>query len=207
MPDIDVHLRIVGLFFSKTVQINNDRPISIKDVIDKYIKDNDFFYPVNDPVEANRGKAKPNGLAYTASSEGPGLQPHSILSFTHNYDGFYREKGKDDGCGRTIGGKKRLEGTYRLQELALDPIVVAWQSYLIDGTTHKNKTKTPPGLAIGSGTSQFTTFDIPLIGDQAIKGGDTIIWRMVAIARRPNVVFDTTACPNPPNPPAATMSE
>lgn len=173
---ITVHLRIVGLFFSATVEIENNQPLSIKNIIDAYISKN--------PI------GQPGGLAYTVSASGPKVNSLSLLSFTHNYDGTFEEKGHKDDCGRTIGGKLRAKGLYRLQELVLDPVVVAWQSYVIDATTNLNKTKTKPG------TKGFTTFDTPLRGTEAIGDGDTIVWRMVAIARRPNVFEEPTTCPS-----------
>ena len=45
MPDIDVHLRIVGLFFSETVEIDNTERLSIKNVLDTYITGK----PVSEP--------------------------------------------------------------------------------------------------------------------------------------------------------------
>jgi hypothetical protein len=165
MAQIKVELRIVGLFFSKTVELDDTMPLSVKDVIDAYVK--------NFPID------KLNGLSYRFSAETPDEKKFTMLSFTHNYDGGYEEKGlsKD---GLTIGGKLRPAGLYELQELSLDPIVVAWQYYVIDGTSKENKTKTLPG-------EEFTGFATKLTDAQAIKDGDTVIWRMVAIVRRPNV--------------------
>ena len=45
MPIIKVHLRIVGLFFSETVEIDNTELLSIKNVLDTYITGK----PVSEP--------------------------------------------------------------------------------------------------------------------------------------------------------------
>lgn len=170
MSKIKVNLRVVGLFFSRPVEIEYRDDLSIKDIMDAAIAQ----YPL-------QGDADKTGIAYRFSTEGPHSKS-SVFEITCGFDGTYDEYlpdgtvAKKDGL--TIGKKRRKAGIYRLQELVLDPIVVAWQSYVIDKKSFENKTKTLPGAG-------FTTFDTPL--NKVIQDGDTIIWRMVAIVRKPNV--------------------
>jgi hypothetical protein len=200
MAIITVNLRIAGLYFWSAVKVDNTKTLSVKDVIDAYIATN----PANPD-----GTLPVNGLSYEAVAKNGDCKNLSVLSFTHHYDGKFNENGLQDRCGRTIGGKIRPAGLYRLQEIALDPLVVAWQYYVIDGVTNKNKSKTSPIPPPPPRKKGFTEFNLPLHIDpanpdprQGIADGDTIIWRMVAIVRRPNVFLSPTACEG-----AYTLSE
>lgn len=173
---ITVGLRIVGLFFSQSVTLNTNRNLSVKDVLDAYVSANQLD--------------QPNGLDYDIAFDARNPNELSLLAFTYNYPGTFQPSAANP-CGLTIGNKIRPAGIYRLQELVLDPIVVAWQYYVIDKATNENKTKTKPGEG-------FLSFNTPLTGGQKISDGDIIIWRMVAIARRPNVVKIESGCPQVP---------
>lgn len=163
MSLITVNLRIVGIFFSEKVEVDASHPLSVKNVLDAYIS----THPLS----------LPRGLSYSCSMSAPG--PLFLDSFSHNYDGSYEENGNSVPDGATIGNKVRPAGIYKLAEIDANPIAVVWQYYVIDATTHKNKTKTLPGEG-------FTPFTTPLTGPATITQNDTIIWRMVAIVRSPN---------------------
>ncbi|MEM6320410.1 MAG: hypothetical protein AAF960_22260 [Bacteroidota bacterium] len=150
-----VRLRIVGIYFDKTVLVPlfTISPLTVKDVLDTYVQTN-FDLNVT------------GGLSYITETLPTGQI--SLRSFIYNYAG-----------GSSLSGFNRPAGLYSLTETSLDDnrVGLGWQYYVIDGNTNINKSRT----AING---EFTYFgEAP---DYTIENGDTIIWRLVTIARKPN---------------------
>ncbi len=173
MPDIiNVRLRIVGLYFNETVTINNKRNLTVRDVLDKYIKENpDLSVPGG--LEYIRFPLVRNGEDY-------------VKTFNYHFGGDYNYDGDTPNVtvdnGTTIGNNRRDPGIYSLSEDLEDEfstpnIGLVWQYYVVaDNGDGVVKSKTPP-------TRGFTPFGAD--PDYDIEDGDVIIWRLVAIARKP----------------------
>lgn len=84
----------------------------------------------------------------------------------------------------SLGGKVREKGFYQLTETPIPNGVVAWQNYIVNKdrlviSSLKDGIISPPTDGSAKG---FTSFDQAIIED-----GDTVVWRMVAIRRFPDV--------------------
>jgi hypothetical protein len=152
-----IKIRIVGIYFRKTVNIKKDAPITIKDVMDEYIR-------------TSGGITEPEGLLYTKDAilnPEPGQGQFSLTGVAYN----------SSKPPATLSGRQPAPpaGIYSLFENYPPdaPVGLGWQSYVI-GRDGKNRTAT----ALGEG---FKYFDATEVFD-----GEKIIWRMVGICRRPN---------------------
>lgn len=184
MADIQVTLRIVGLYFNApvTVPVPAGGNVTVKDVMDAYIA-------------AGNTIDKVGGLAYSVKEDYGQVGTYSsISSISHHYGGKfdYNADGNIVALpagqtptpaapdGPTLVGVLRDPGLYKLEEFAIPGAngVVAWQYYVVapDGDV---KSTTPVSRGINR-------FDDPKAG-YTIQTGDTIIWRMVAILLGPSV--------------------
>jgi hypothetical protein len=181
MALINVNLRIVGLYFNEMVIVDDNdvtKPITVRDVLDAYIK-------------ANPTLAKPGGLEYNRFPIGG---RDFVTAFTYHFPGTFNFDGNDTVIippdGPSLGDQTRPAGIYTMAEALEDrftdkSVGLVWQYYVVasDGTL---KSKTPESRG-------FNGFDerlpIPLAGTNPppfLANNDTIIWRLVAIARKPN---------------------
>jgi hypothetical protein len=175
MPEISVRLRIVGLYFNETVKINDKQKLTVRDVLDKYISEHpDLSVPGG--LEYVRFPLVKNGKDYVKT-----FNYH--FGGNYNYDGDTPNLTVDDGT--TLGKNKRDAGVYSLSEDLEDEfrtpnIGLVWQYYVVaDNGDGVVKSKTPPDRS-------FTPFGAK--PDYDIADGDLIIWRLVAIARKPAYV-------------------
>lgn len=190
MEEIKIKLRIVGLYFNKTVAIENKKGLNVKDVMDKYIHEN--------PLSVPGGLEYTRATAYTV----PELV---ITTIKHNFSGDFDFEGDNDEAGTadgpSLGDVKRESGIYTLTEDLEDHFPkdekgkgragLAWQYYVVAPSDEVGKgivkSKTPVGR-------KFKRFD-DATPDYTLEDGDTIIWRLVAIARHPDeaVKYDKVA--------------
>lgn len=155
-----VTLRIVGLFFNEEVNIALSPNLTVRNVVDEYIRLN--------PILANAG-----GLEYELETD------TTVKSFTYNFNGKFNYKGINPVTGRTtsLGGKTRAAGIYTLsesltREFTTANVFLTWQYYVVS-RRGKVKSKTP----VNRGFKPWGK--VP--PDYTIADGDTIIWRLVAI--------------------------
>lgn len=161
---MQVTLRIVGLYFRKTVTIQDipGKVVTIKDVIEAYIQQ------VGD-------SSKPEGLDYSFEpiqnvvpnykEEAAPPRGESLLGFAYH----------NSVPQPTLSGVLREIGIYSLFEnyQAHPKVGLAWQSYVLD-TNKQNRTATK----IAEGFRYFNQTEV--------FDGETIVWRLVAICRAPN---------------------
>lgn len=177
MALINVKLRIVGLYFNATVRIDDTTPnLTVRSVLDEYIR-------------LNPNLALPGGLEYSRFPIG---NTDFVTRFTYHYPGEYDYNGNNvlvlqpvGVDGPTLGNQERPAGIYTLAEefedqLADNKIGLVWQYYVVAPTAAGGlvKSRTPANRG-------FQGFGVPPVG-YTIAEGDTIIWRLVAIAREPN---------------------
>ena len=191
MAQINVTLRIVGLYFNETVRINDRRGLTVRDVLDKYISEHSDL-SVAGGLEYIRFPFEINGKDF-------------VKTFNYNFGGTYNYEGDNtlvvaanpelptlaapDGI--SLGKQEREEGIYTLSEdfedeftsvATKEKVGLVWQ-YYITSNTGVNKSKTP----VGRGFLPFgknPPLPAPPLYD--LEEGDTITWRLVAIARGPN---------------------
>ena len=110
-----------------------------------------------------------SGLSYV-----PEISRPSPFSFTNILNGKYNygKGARDNDSGKSLGNNKVKTGTFTLAEIESEHFDLAWQYYVVS-SRGKVKSKTPP-------TRKFTTWDAT--PNYRIVEGDTIIWRLVAIA-------------------------
>ena len=163
-----INLRIVGLYFNEEVNIPLKKGLTVKDVVDEYIKDKGNSSVVG-------------GLSYTPN---PYTTGSSVISFTHNFSGSFNYDGLPGISlvdGPTLGKRKRKAGVYTLSEetlkteLAEEKIFLTWQYYVVS-KGGKVKSKTPS-------SRKFTRWGNP--PDYKFKDGDSVIWRLVAVYDAP----------------------
>ena len=177
-PKINIKLRIVGLYFNETIRIENVPTLTVKNIIDKYVKAN----PLLDTV---------GGLDYETFTP-TGGDPF-ISAFIYNFGGSYNFDGDRTSTGavdgKSLGNIARKAGIYKLAEDFQESFINAetknvglvWQYYVSD-INEKVKSKTPV-------SRKFNSFAIaPLPTEWSFAEGDTVTWRLVAIAREPNGV-------------------
>jgi hypothetical protein len=173
---IKVRLRIVGLYFNTTVKINDNINLTVRDVMDEYIRLNPNISVVG-------------GLEYVRYPKTGGSDDF-VRTLTYHFGGKYDFNGDGDTNdavdGKSLGNKTIAKGIYTLSEDLEDGIPgyqagnkvgLAWQYYVV-GANGKVKSATPA-------SRQFSSFG-KVSPDYDIEDGDTIIWRLVAIARKPN---------------------
>jgi hypothetical protein len=169
MALIKVKLRVVGVYLNAPVELDDKGgTLSVKDVMDAYI--------------ASHPIGSLGGLSYTESGG-------FLDSVSHNYRGVFDFDGNgsvtNPSDGKTLGDNIRPAGIYTLseQDLANGLSKLVWQYYVVaPNNTLKSKTKRVNGV------SMFTPFGMPLTGNEQIKEGDDIIWRLVAIATSPDPI-------------------
>jgi hypothetical protein len=174
---IKVNLRIVGLYFNESVEVDETTNPTVRDVMDEYIKN-------------NREIAKPGGLEY---GRFPINGRDFVTTLTYHFPGLYNFE--PDGVltvpkdGTSLGGLTRAAGIYTLSESLEDQfsdtkVGLVWQYYVVS-ETGEVKSKTPESRGFNGFGEQLP----PLVAGgppQPLAAQDTIIWRLVAIARRPN---------------------
>lgn len=172
MAAIKVKLRIVGLYFNKTVKILDSPTLTVRNVMDEYIR-------------LNPNLALPGGLEYTRYPIG---SVDFVRAISFHHDGVYDFEGNNirnlqpaGPDGTSLGDNNRLPGIYTLSEDLEDEFTsrgvgLVWQYYVV-GSNGTVKSKTPASRG-------FKSFGAT--PDYNIADGDTIIWRLVAIAREPN---------------------
>jgi hypothetical protein len=166
-----VKLRIVGLYFNEPVTITDRIGLTVKDVMDEYIR-------LHDDINT------PGGLKYHTYISSRGTE--NIGTIIYHFNGIYNFDGNNTLStppdGRSLGDKDRLDGIYQLSENLEESLPdhsktgLAWQYYVV---SPGGKVKSKTGAA-----RSFKSFgEAP---DYNIQPDDTIIWRLVAIAREPN---------------------
>lgn len=158
---MNVTLRIVGLFFNKKVVLEDVESNTVKDVMDAYIN------------AGNTDLDVPGGLAYSDDSR------NTLKEISFHYEGMYDFNPNDSTSpqNKTLDGKVLSAGVRTLTELRVNEnVLLGWQYYVISkGGTNKSRTKQAKG---------FTPYgETP--ANYEIVDGDTIIWRLVAIALTP----------------------
>jgi hypothetical protein len=159
MAKITVKLRIVGLYFNEPVEITDRPGLTVKDVMDEYIRLNPNLHVAG-------------GLEYHV-----GKKYGNMETIAYNFNGRYNFNGVQNPrtSGKTLKGEHRSPGIYRLSEtlLSTPQVELGWQYYVMSARgKNKSKTKSSGG---------FKNFNDPN-PDYNIQNGDTIIWRLVAIA-------------------------
>ena len=171
MAEIKITLRIVGLYFNKPVHIENKKGLNVKDVMDKY--------------RAEHPLSQPNGLDYLLT---PAYTTEELVLTTikHNFSGDFDFDASGTTTrppdGPSLDNVQRKSGIYTLGEDLEDHfpdkrVGLAWQYYVVS-PTGKVKSKTPV-------SRKFKRFDATP-PDYTLENDDTIIWRLVAIAREPD---------------------
>lgn len=124
-----VTLRIVGLFFNETFEMELTNTTTVRDVVDACIA----LHP---------------GLSYT-----PEIARPSPFSFTNILNGKYNygKGARKNDSGKSLGNNKVKAGTFTLAEMESEHFDLAWQYYVVSNRG-KVKSKTPP-------TRKFTTWD------------------------------------------------
>jgi hypothetical protein len=171
MTPININLRIVGLYFNETVVVDADLNPTVRDVLDEYIK-------------GHREIAQPGGLEY---SRFPINGRDFVTTFTYHFGGDFNFDGNNvvqiPPDGPSLGKIERAPGIYTLSESLEDQfsdtkVGLVWQYYVVSaGGVVKSKTPDTRG---------FSGFGEPLPAGLGLANDDSIIWRLVAIARRPN---------------------
>jgi len=107
MPPINVKLRIVGLYFNETVEVTSSATLSVRDVMDKYIKNNPNLAVVG-------------GLEYERYPIGTS---DFVKTISYHYAGKFDYDGDgtlvlipDGPDGPTLGKNERPAGIYTLSE-------------------------------------------------------------------------------------------
>jgi len=157
MAMIEVTLRVVGIFFNRTIKFEGGDQPKIKNLLEEARRQ----FPIEET----------NGFDYDATSGG--VRPSSLIYFSHNFSGLYdynADGSISPGEGKTLSGKTRSPGLYKLQEQDIEGGGLGWQSYIIRDGQLASKTLVAGGFVYFS--------------EQNILGGDEVIWRLVAIGKR-----------------------
>lgn len=153
-----IRLRVAGIFYDQTFQVSDlsrrgDGSITIEQVMDAARAKGNLDY----------------GFEYRAAALGlpPASFKKSMIKIAHRIDVPFH----------SLGGKARDAGLYDLLEIKFPGGVVAWQYYVLrDGASASSS---PPGELVSApiqAKGGFTPYN-----EMTVMGGDTIIWRMVAI--------------------------
>jgi hypothetical protein len=178
MGEINVRLRIVGLYFNETVTIEDKEELTVRDVLDKYISDHPDL-------------SVPGGLEYVRYPIFSDRQDY-VKAFNYHFNGSYNfdADGVSDGRkdGRSLGKSERKAGVYSLSEDLEDEFTtsnvgLAWQYYVVSkgGSV---KSKTPASREFQPFGNREAALRYRLADE------DTIIWRLVVIAREPSIVLE-----------------
>lgn len=186
---LKITLRIVGLYFNKPVYFDDLTGVTVRDVLDEYIR-------------LNPDLSKPGGLEYSRFPRNKPTGTDFLKTFTYHFEGDYDYNG--DGIivpqpggpdGTSLGNKKRDEGIYTLSEdfednLADKTVGLIWQYYVVAPETKDGrgvvKSRTPE-------SRKFNAFGDNTSPGYTLEDGDTIIWRLIAIVRSPNFLNGPTA--------------
>ena len=187
MALIKVKLRIVGLYFNHTVQIEDVPSLTVRDVLDEYIR-------------LNPNLAVPGGLEYQRFPVF-GNPNDFVTTFVYHFNGNYDFDGNNTIImqpigpdGNSLGDNKRPAGIYKLAESFEDDGLIAkgvglvWQYYVVSATGLV-KSATPVTRKFqGFGEKKLELIPAPPIvrPQYDFTNGDKIIWRLVAIARQPS---------------------
>lgn len=159
-----IRLRVAGIFYDRTFELSGmdkraNGTMTIENVMD--------YARLTTPLDY--------GFEYRAAAlHKPGRESiKSMIQIAHGIEeGF-----------KSLGGKERQAGVYRLLETPIPAGIVAWQYYVIDINGVTKSTNQPNDIvspSIPPAGSRFTPYD-----QMNVQGGDTIIWRMVAICTNP----------------------
>ncbi len=187
MALINVRLRIVGLYFNHTVRIEDARGLTVRDVLDEYIR-------------LNPNLAVPGGLEYQRFPV-LGNNNDFVTAFVYHFSGNYDFDGNNvilmqptGPDGTSLGDNERREGIYKLAESFEDDGLLArgaglvWQYYVVSAAGVV-KSATPVTRKFqGFGEKKLEPLPVPPVvrPQYDFVNGDTIIWRLVAIARQPS---------------------
>ncbi|MBC8151547.1 MAG: hypothetical protein H7Z72_01415 [Bacteroidetes bacterium] len=182
---INIKLRIVGLYFNKTVSIEKKDGLTVRDVLDEYIS-------------LNPDLSKPGGLEYSRFPRNIPTGTDFLKTFTYHFEGDYDFNGNnvitEPSDGPSLGNIKRKEGIYTLSEdfedsFADKTVGLIWQYYVVAPETKDGrgvvKSRTPE-------SRKFNAFGDNTNPGYTLEDGDTIIWRLVAIVRAPNFLGGLT---------------
>jgi hypothetical protein len=168
-----ITLRIVGLYFSKDVEVDLTTRPTIKAILDDYITK----FPIS----------VPGGLEYDvnpAANAPGGFTPGSLKRMSHNFDGSYLPS-KDNPNGLSLLGIKRQAGIYSLEEIEVVAggveYYLSWQYYVTDTQTGVLLSKTKPGAG-------FATFDTFVVCKPC-----TITFRLLVIPSGPSIPAESSA--------------
>lgn len=153
-----IRLRVAGIFYDHTFQVSQlsrrgDGTITIEQVMDAARAKGNLDY----------------GFEYRAAALDlpPELFKKSMIKIAHRIREPFR----------SLGGKHRPAGYYDLTEIKFPGGVVAWQYYVLRGGV--SASSSPTGELVSApvqANGGFTPYN-----EMPVIGGDTIIWRMVAI--------------------------
>jgi hypothetical protein len=189
-----VKLRIVGLYFSEIVQMDGEGPWTVRQVMDQYVNNTPAGRPkLAYEVQASADTADENDSVLTISVDH--RDPDTGNTFDFN---FVSPNAAETGFAATpttsLGGAKRRDGIYRLQETVLDggSVVVAWQFYVVGNFGNgPTKSATDPRAPNAGAKTNFVPFGKLEPGQNEVVDGDVVIWRMVAIRRGPIADFES----------------
>jgi hypothetical protein len=154
-----IRLRVAGIFYDRlfsvaAIPVGPTNLLTIESVMD--------FARLTTPLDY--------GFEFRAAALNlPGNQAKkSMIKIAHRIESEFI----------SLGGKTRKSGLYDLEEVQIPGGVVAWQYYV--ARESGSASTSPPGELVSSPTqpagSSFTPYN-----EMPVQGGDTIIWRMVAI--------------------------
>jgi hypothetical protein len=148
-----VTLRIVGLFFNESFDMTLKKSTTVKDVVDEFRRQN------------------PGRLSYVEENVRPSPKSFTChLNGKYNFDGMGGPAGD---LGKSLGDNKLKKGEFTLSEADLGTYKLAWQYYVVSKRgTVRSKTKKTRGFKFWNQEP-----------DYQITENDTIIWRLVAIAK------------------------
>ncbi len=181
---INVRLRIVGLYFNETVSIEDRPDLTVRDVMDEYIR----LHP---------NLSVPGGLEYVRYPDVaiPLKARDYVRTISYHFNSVYNFNADDSGAvppdGNSLGNRLRTAGIYTLSEDLEDnfpdinKVGLAWQYYVVSkGGVVKSRTREERDF------QAFGELEVPINKPKYdFKDGDTIIWRLVAIAREPNYIY------------------
>jgi hypothetical protein len=188
MALVNVNLRIVGLYFNEIVRVDDAPTTTVRTVMDEYIR----LHPeIAVPGGLEYGRFPINGRDFVTT-----LTYHFGGDF--NFDANKVVQIPPDGP--SLGDQSRPAGIYTLSESLEDQfsdtkVGLVWQYYVVSAAGEV-KSKTPVSRGFSGFGEPLPNLIDPLGGPdipQTFADGDSIIWRLVAIARRPNFLPDFLA--------------
>jgi len=169
-----VRLRIAGLYFNEIVNMPAGQTWTVREVMDAYIAAGtgpELNYDVQLNVAASPELASILTLSVTHKT------PQIAFKFIDLVDGKLTVRQEVN----SLSKKPRKGGLYRLQEIELDggATVVAWQYYVV---AENGAGVTRSATTANTGFKRFGNADPQQNG---VRPNDAVIWRNVAIRRRP----------------------